>query len=156
MLTLSKAKIGTSGFTNAIRVVESDALSLPFPNESFDAATNAFGLRNLEDLRCGLSEIMRILKPGGGVVILEFSKPDIPIFRSVFNFYFRNILPRLGALISGQTFAYQYLPDSVRKFPSRDDLAALMHSVGFVDVAYRNLSGGIAALHWGRKPAPIC
>src|SRR4029079_7718984 len=120
--------------------IEADALNLPFPNAAFDAATNAFGLRNLADTQQGLAEMNRILKPGGVAVILEFSKPVVPVFKHVFNFYSRNILPRLGALVSGHGSAYQYLPDSIRKFPPQEELAEMMRSVGFKDVSYRNLS----------------
>jgi demethylmenaquinone methyltransferase/2-methoxy-6-polyprenyl-1,4-benzoquinol methylase len=151
MLTRSNGKIAAAGFDRRIRTIEADALNLPLAAQSFDAITNAFGLRNLEDPRRGLAEMIRLLKPGGVAVVLEFSKPVVPVLRQVFNFYFRNILPRLGSLISGQGFAYQYLPDSVRKFPSQTELAAIMKSVGFQNVSYRNLTGGIAALHWGTK-----
>ena len=132
-----------------IRNVEADALNLPFSDGSFNALTIAFGLRNLEDPRRGLTEMRRVLKPGGALVILEFSKPVVPVFKHVFNFYFRHILPKLGAVISGDGAAYQYLPDSVRTFPSQEQLLQLMTSAGFGNVGYRNLSGGIAALHWG-------
>jgi demethylmenaquinone methyltransferase / 2-methoxy-6-polyprenyl-1,4-benzoquinol methylase len=133
-----------------IHNVEADALQLPFTTGSFDVLTVGFGLRNLEDLRQGLHEIRRALKPEGLVVILEFSKPVVPLFREVFGFYFRHVLPKLGALISGHDKAYQYLPDSVYNFPSQQELAELMLSCQFKQVQYRNLSGGIAALHWGR------
>jgi demethylmenaquinone methyltransferase/2-methoxy-6-polyprenyl-1,4-benzoquinol methylase len=130
--------------------VEADALNLPFPDGSFDTLTIAFGLRNLEDPWQGLDQMCRVLKPGGGIVILEFSKPVVPVLKHAFNFYFRHILPKLGAVISGDESAYQYLPDSVLKFPAQEELASMMRSCGFKDVQYRNLSGGIAALHWGR------
>jgi demethylmenaquinone methyltransferase/2-methoxy-6-polyprenyl-1,4-benzoquinol methylase len=151
MLTRSNSKIAAAALGNRIRTVEADALSLPFASESFDAITNAFGLRNLQDPAAGLSEMLRLLTSGGVAVILEFSKPVVPVFREAFQFYFRNVLPRLGSLISGQSFAYQYLPDSVRKFPSQQELAGIMQAVGFRAVEYRNLTGGIAALHWGMK-----
>jgi demethylmenaquinone methyltransferase/2-methoxy-6-polyprenyl-1,4-benzoquinol methylase len=134
-----------------IRSIEADALHLPFADRSFDVLTNAFGLRNLEDPRRGLLEMHRVLKPGGAVVVLEFSKPVVPVFRHLFNFYFRYVLPKLGAIVSGDGGAYQYLPDSVRKFPAQEPLAELMRGSGFKDVGYKNLSGGIAALHWGRS-----
>jgi len=155
MLTRSNLKIRAAGFSESVRTIEADALSLPFRSGSFDVATNAFGLRNLADTRAGLTEVLRILKPDGVTVILEFSKPVVPVFRQVFDFYFRSVLPRLGAAISGQAYAYKYLPDSVRAFPSQESLAEMMRAVGFVDVGYRNLSGGIAALHWGRRPIPV-
>jgi demethylmenaquinone methyltransferase/2-methoxy-6-polyprenyl-1,4-benzoquinol methylase len=91
----------------------------------------------------------RVLKPEGAIVILEFSRPVVPLLREVFGFYFRNILPRLGAVFSGQGVAYQYLHDSVSKFPSQQELAGIVRSAGFVNVGYANLTGGIAALHWG-------
>ncbi len=126
MLTRSNAKIAGAGFAQSVRTIEADALRLPFPSETFDAATNAFGLRNLEDPQRGLVEVLRILKPGGVAVILEFSKPVIPILRQLFDFYFRNILPRVGALLSGQGFRLSsYLPESVRKFPAQEELARL-------------------------------
>lgn len=134
-----------------IRTVEADSMATPFGDNSFDAVTVAFGLRNLEDPKKGLAEMQRVLKPGGVVVVLEFSQPVIPVMRQAFQFYFHRILPRIGAWISGQGAAYQYLPDSVRRFPAQQELAALMGDVGFQSVRYRNLSGGIAALHWGLK-----
>jgi demethylmenaquinone methyltransferase/2-methoxy-6-polyprenyl-1,4-benzoquinol methylase len=134
-----------------VRSVEADALNLPFSNCSFDALTIGFGLRNLENPHRGLSEMHRVLRPGGALVILEFSQPVVPVFKHVFNFYFRYILPRLGALMSGDDNAYRYLPDSVRKFPDQDGLLHLLRSAGFANPAYRNLSGGIAALHWAQR-----
>ena len=146
MLTRSTPKLEG----RPIRNVEADALHLPFGDRSFDALTIAFGLRNLEDPFRGLIEMRRVLRPSGAVVILEFSKPVVPVFRHVFNFYFRHVLPEIGALISGDRAAYQYLPDSVRKFPEQSELVSLLRSAGFNNPGYRNLSGGIAALHWAR------
>jgi demethylmenaquinone methyltransferase/2-methoxy-6-polyprenyl-1,4-benzoquinol methylase len=151
MLTLANAKFESAGVSGSVRNVEADTLALPFRDQTFDALAIAFGLRNLEDPRRGLREMRRVLKPEGAVVILEFSKPVVPVFRHVFNFYFRYILPRLGAAISGDGSAYRYLPDSVQKFPSQEKLLDLMRDTGFRDLGYRNLSGGIAALHWGRS-----
>lgn len=152
MLTRSNLKIEAAGYRESIRTIEADAMALPFADSSFDAVTIAFGLRNLEDPFLGLQEMRRALHPGGALVILEFSKPIIPVFREIFNFYFRNVLPRIGALLSGNNGAYEYLPSSVERFPSQAQLLELMRSAGFGDVAYRNLTGGIAALHWGRRP----
>ena len=148
MLTRANGKFGR----HAIRVVEADALDLPFPNMSFDAVTMAFGVRNLQDPFRGLCEMRRILKPGGAAVILEFSKPVVPVFSQIFEVYFRTILPFLGKMISGDAAAYQYLPDSVRRFPDQEHLLQLMRRAEFLDTGYKNLSGGIAALHWGRAP----
>ena len=139
----------TQKASGRIRVIEADALQLPFADRSFDVVTIAFGLRNLADRAAGLREIHRVLKPGAAAVILEFSKPVLPVFRQAFEFYFRNILPFVGSVVSGDSQAYRYLHDSVQVFPDQDQLVEMMRNAGFVDTGYRNLSGGIAALHWG-------
>lgn len=140
--------------TERIPWIEGDALAMPFGDESFDAVTIAFGLRNLANFRDGLVELRRILKPGGRLVVLEFSSPVVPGFRQAFNFYFTRVLPRIGGMVSGDRGAYEYLPDSVSKFPDQKALAALMRDCSFDDVEYRNLTGGIAAIHTGlRSPA---
>ena len=140
----------TEKAAGGIRAIEADALELPFPNACFDTVTMAFGLRNLEDRNGGLYEIRRVLKPGGAVVLLEFSKPVVPVFRQAFEFYFRNVLPLIGSVVSGDATAYRYLHDSVRDFPDQEELVRMMRTAGFVNAGYRNLSGGIAALHWGQ------
>jgi len=151
MLIRGLEKVRNERRGDFIPVIEADSLVLPFADATFDVATVAFGLRNLEDAEVGLSEMKRVLKPGGAAIVLEFSRPVIPIFRQLFEFYFHHILPHLGALISGQNSAYRYLPTSVRRFPAQAELAAMMQTIGFKDVGYRNLSGGIAALHSGIK-----
>lgn len=138
--------------TNArIPYLEADAMEQPFADDGFDAVTIAFGLRNLPNLANGLKELHRVLRPGGTLAILEFSSPILPGFRQLFNFYFANILPRIGGAISGARGAYEYLPDSVSKFPDQRSLAALIEQTGFSGVNYQNLTGGIAALHSGIK-----
>lgn len=132
--------------------VEGDALRLPFADGAFDVATIAFGLRNLSSVEDGLRELRRVLKPGGKVAVLEFSAPVVPGFRALFQFYFTRVLPRIGGLVSGSRGAYEYLHDSVSKFPDQKRLAALMREAGFDGVGYRNLTGGIAALHTGTRP----
>jgi len=136
----------------AIPFVEGDALRLPFAAGSFDVATIAFGLRNLANVEAGLNELWRVLKPGGRVAILEFSHPVVPGFHALFQFYFTRVLPRIGGLVSGSRGAYEYLPDSVSRFPDQKRLAELMREVGFERVEYQNLTGGIAALHLGARP----
>jgi demethylmenaquinone methyltransferase/2-methoxy-6-polyprenyl-1,4-benzoquinol methylase len=131
--------------------VEGDALRLPFADETFDVATIAFGLRNLAGVTEGLRELRRILKPGGRLAVLEFSSPVVPGFRAMFRFYFTRVLPRIGGLVSGSRGAYEYLPDSVTKFPDQKRLAELMRAEGFEGVEYSNLTGGIAALHTGTR-----
>ena len=149
MLEIAARK--TADGERRIPYVEADALRLSFPDDTFDAATIAFGLRNLANFSDGLAEIRRVLKPGGMLAVLEFSAPVIPGFGAVFDFYFGKVLPRIGGVLSGSRSAYEYLPDSVAKFPKQQALANLMREAGFRDVAYRNLTGGIVALHTGRK-----
>jgi len=151
MLVRSVEKVRALGLESRIRTIEADSMHTPFRDDCFDAVTIAFGLRNLESPERGLSEMRRVLKPGGALVVLEFSRPVIPVFREAFQFYFRRILPVLGAWISGDKAAYTYLPESVGRFPSQTELVGMMERVGFRKVSYRNLSGGIAALHWGQK-----
>ena len=134
-----------------IPFVEGDALSLPFSDQSFDGVSIAFGLRNLASVEDGLRELQRVLRPGGTVAVLEFSRPQTPILRTFFRFYFTRLLPLLGGFISGSKSAYQYLPDSVSRFPDQQSLAEMLRSVGFTEVTFQNLTGGIAALHLGRR-----
>jgi demethylmenaquinone methyltransferase/2-methoxy-6-polyprenyl-1,4-benzoquinol methylase len=131
--------------------IEGDALSLPFAEGSFGAATIAFGLRNLSSVDQGLVELRRVLRPGGWLAILEFSKPVVPGFRSLVSAYCNRWLPRIGGLISGSRSAYEYLPDSVSRFPDQKTLAAKMSGAGFVNVTFENLTGGLAALHTGQR-----
>ncbi len=133
----------------SIPYVEADGMNLSFEDKTFDAATIAFGLRNFSNWKDGLIELHRILKPGGKLVILEFSAPVLPGFRQAFQFYFSHVLPRIGGAVSGSRGAYEYLPDSVSKFPNQKNLAAMMREIGFSDVEYKNLTGGIAAIHSG-------
>ena len=150
MLDIAAAKAAKAGFS--LPFVEGDALGLPFVDRSFEAATIAFGLRNLTSVEAGFNELLRVLKPGGMVAVLEFSKPTTPLLRSIFGIYFTKLLPLFGGLISGSKSAYQYLPDSVLRFPDQNELSSLMLQAGFEDVTFRNLTGGIAALHLGKRP----
>ncbi len=138
---------------NALKIpyIEADGMNLSFADESFDAVTIAFGLRNFSNWQNGLIELHRVLKPGGKFVILEFSAPIIPGFRQAFQFYFSNILPLIGGAVSGSRGAYEYLPDSVSKFPDQKNLAKMMRETGFSHVEYENLTGGVAAIHSGVK-----
>ena len=149
MLDFAKSK--SLGETRSIPYVEGDAMGLPFDDGRFDAVTIAFGLRNLANIPDGLKELHRIIKPGGRLGVLEFSAPIVPGFGHLFNFYFSHILPRIGGAVSGSRGAYEYLPDSVAKFPNQKKLATLMETTGFAAVKYKNLTGGIAALHSGTK-----
>jgi demethylmenaquinone methyltransferase/2-methoxy-6-polyprenyl-1,4-benzoquinol methylase len=148
---LEFAKTKSAGEANTIPYVEGDAMGLPFDDERFDAVTIAFGLRNLANVAAGLCELRRVLKTGGRLVVLEFSAPVVPGFGRLFNFYFSHLLPRIGGAVSGSRGAYEYLPDSVSKFPDQQKLAAMMESAGFDEIAYKNLTGGIAAIHSGTR-----
>jgi demethylmenaquinone methyltransferase/2-methoxy-6-polyprenyl-1,4-benzoquinol methylase len=150
MLEIAARKARTN--VTEIPFVEGDALKLPFADQSFDAVSIAFGLRNLSSVEDGLKELWRVLKPTGRAAILEFSRPVVPGFRALFQFYFTRVLPKLGGMISGSPGAYEYLPDSVSRFPDQKRLVAMMGDAGFEEVEYRNLTGGIAALHMGTRP----
>jgi demethylmenaquinone methyltransferase/2-methoxy-6-polyprenyl-1,4-benzoquinol methylase len=150
MLEIAASKTQANGAE--IPYVEGDALKLPFADQSFDAVSIAFGLRNLSSVEDGLKELWRVLKPAGRAAILEFSRPVVPGFRALFQFYFTRVLPKLGGMISGSPGAYEYLPDSVSRFPNQKLLAAMMREAGFDQVEYQNLTGGIAALHMGTRP----
>lgn len=150
MLDIAAAKAQRAA--SSVPFVEGDVLQLPFADRSFEAATIAFGLRNLTSVEGGFKELLRILKPGGRLVVLEFSKPRTRALRSLFKVYFTKLLPLFGGLISGSKSAYQYLPDSVSRFPDQQELANLMAQAGFAEVTFQNLTGGIAALHSGTRP----
>jgi len=134
-----------------IPYVEADGMNLSFADNSFDAVTIAFGLRNFSNWQDGLKEFHRILKKDGKLVVLEFSTPIVPGFKQIFNLYFTQILPRIGGAVSGSRGAYEYLPDSVSRFPDQKGLAKMFEETGFTDVEFQNLTGGIAAIHSGIK-----
>ncbi len=136
---------------HGIPFIEGDALNLPFAESAFDVVTIAFGLRNLASVEEGLRELWRVLKPGGRLCVLDFSRPVVPGFRALFQVYFTRVLPVIGGIVSGSRGAYEYLPDSVSRFPDQKRLASLMREIGFEEVEYQNLTGGIAALHSGRR-----
>ena len=132
-------------------LIEGDALALPFRDGTFEVVTIAFGLRNLASVDSGLAELRRVLKPGGWVAVLEFSRPANAMLRPLFGLYFTKVLPLMGGLISGSHGAYSYLPASVQKFPDQKQLSLLIQQAGFDQVQFENLTGGIAALHMGRR-----
>jgi demethylmenaquinone methyltransferase/2-methoxy-6-polyprenyl-1,4-benzoquinol methylase len=149
MIALGAAKIERARLADRVRLQAAPAEALPFPDDSFDAATVAFGLRNLPDRHRGLREMHRVLKPGGRAVILEFTTPPGPLLRRVYLWYFHRVLPFIGRLVSGHPLAYSYLPASVTEFPSPEGLAAWMRDAGFREVSYRLLTGGIVSIHVG-------
>lgn len=149
MLTAAREKIARRRWTNPL--FEADALSLPLPDRSLDLVTVAFGFRNLADYPAGLAEMHRVLKPAGVAAILEFSQPDGPVFGKLYGFYSRKVLPWIGGALSGSRDAYSYLPASIEKFPSAEDLAARMRDAGFRAVQFIRMTGGTVALHLGTK-----
>lgn len=150
MVDLGKVKVDSSRFKGRISFQVAPCEDIPFEDRTFDAATIAFGIRNVVDRVKGLSEMRRVLKEGGKVVILEFSTPTMPVFRSIYHFYFLKVLPRIGGMFS-RFSAYQYLPDSVLEFPSRDTFKSMMREVGFKDVQHYDLTGGIATVYVGTR-----
>jgi demethylmenaquinone methyltransferase/2-methoxy-6-polyprenyl-1,4-benzoquinol methylase len=145
MLKLAKTK------APQLQFIEGDALRLPFAEASFDGLTIGFALRNLADVDRGLRELLRVLKPDGYVAILEFSHPVNRAFASFVTFYNWRLLPWIGGIVSGSRSAYEYLPDSISRFPNQEALASMMRAAGFTEVRFENLSGGVAALHIGRR-----
>ena len=148
MLCLAHKKYADKG---PQQYAEADVLNLPFRDASFDLVTAAFGFRNLANYEAGLREIGRVLKSGGEVGILEFTEPKSSPIASVYRFYLRRIVPRIGGVISGSRAAYAYLPVSVSKFPSAEELAALMAQCGFAEPRYELWTMGTVALHIGRR-----
>lgn len=138
--------------TTDISFVTGDAMSLPFDDAMFDACTVAFGLRNMEDYQAAVTEMSRILRPGGRLVCLELTPYRKPVLGRIFGFYFKRIMPAIGGLLSGDRKAYQYLPASVDNFPDAATLAGMMDRAGLTSIRWKLLGGGTVALHVGIKP----
>ena len=132
--------------------VEADATDLPFADDEFDAVTMSYGLRNVQQPKMALAELFRVTKPGGRLVINEFSTPPGALFRAAYRFYNAQVLPRVARVAGTNAEAYDYLNESIRDWPDQRTLAAWIREAGWIDVAYRNLSFGIVALHRARKP----
>jgi len=150
MLRYGRDKIRDLGLSSRIRLVQGDAAALPFDDDGFDAALVAFGVRNFEDLVAGLRGIGRVLRPGGSLVVLEFSRPRQFPIRQLYAFYSRTILPRIGGALSPDQSAYEYLPASVAAFPDGPDFLDRMEAAGFTDLQWQPLTFGIASLYKGR------
>ncbi|MBI3420334.1 MAG: bifunctional demethylmenaquinone methyltransferase/2-methoxy-6-polyprenyl-1,4-benzoquinol methylase UbiE [Proteobacteria bacterium] len=151
MLEAGKDRAADRGFFGKIEWVEGNAEDLPFEDSQFDAVTIAFGLRNVTHIGQALAEARRVLKPGGRFFCLEFSRPALPILEKAYDSYSFSVLPFLGKKVAGDEAAYRYLAESIRAFPEQEKLAGLMREAGFNAVRWRNLSLGIAAVHWGYK-----
>jgi demethylmenaquinone methyltransferase/2-methoxy-6-polyprenyl-1,4-benzoquinol methylase len=151
MLAMGRKKIERLKLSHKITLLQGDSENLQFADNTFDAATVGFGARNFEDLEKGLSEIRRVLKPGAVLVVLEFSRPRKFPMRQLYNFYFKNILPGLGRLISSDKSAYTYLPESVEVFPDGMDFEKILRKVGFKETACKPLTFGISSVYTARK-----
>jgi demethylmenaquinone methyltransferase/2-methoxy-6-polyprenyl-1,4-benzoquinol methylase len=152
MMDVGKQKIADARQENTVACVLGNAEIIGFNDNSFDAATVGFGVRNLTHMEKGLEEMYRVLKSSGTFMCLEFSRPTAPVFRQLYDFYSFYIMPILGAMVTGSRQAYTYLPESIRLFPSPDKLKAKLEAIGFKDVTYRKLTNGIAVIHMGTKP----
>ena len=144
-------KAAHEGVHDRIKLLQADALQMPFEADTFHRVTCAFGIRNFEDRKKGLAEFFRVLKPGGRAVILELGIPDKPFIKTLYDIYFRHILPLIGGLISGNRAAYRYLPESVYAFPRPEAFCAMMERAGFHNVRHRNFTFGLCRLFIGEK-----
>lgn len=151
MLSKGRDKVHSKGLESKIKMVQGDSEELAFPDDTFDAATVAFGVRNFEHLEAGLRDIRRVLKPGAPLLILEFSRPKVFPVKQLFQFYFRTICPLVGRLVSGDGKAYTYLYESVQAFPEREQMADILQQQGYRSVQWRTYTFGICALYIGEK-----
>jgi demethylmenaquinone methyltransferase / 2-methoxy-6-polyprenyl-1,4-benzoquinol methylase len=151
MLDIARAKVTRRGLSDKIELLQADSENLPFNDGIFDVAMVAFGVRNFTDPLKGLSEMRRVLNTGGMIMVLEFSKPTGNPFRSIYNFYFRHILPFFGKLFSKDRTAYSYLPDSVMKFPDNEEFLNLLLHAGFSEASQLKLTAGVASIYTGIK-----
>ena len=149
MVAAGRDRAIDNGLLRDIAWMVGDAENLPLPDDSVDACTISFGLRNVTRKERALAEARRVLKPGGRFFCLEFSRVEAPLLRRVYDLYSFAVLPRLGAMVANDRDAYQYLVESIRRFPAQAELAAMMRAAGFEQVRWRNLSAGIAAIHSG-------
>ena len=155
MLTVGRDKLEKKGVVGNVEYVQTNAESLAFPDNYFDCITIAFGLRNVTDKPAALKSMLRVLKPGGRLLVLEFSKMVIPQLQKLYDLYSFNIIPKIGQLITGDKQSYQYLVESIRMHPDQETLKKMMLTAGFSTVEYKNLSGGIVALHKAIKAKDI-
>ncbi|WP_341502397.1 bifunctional demethylmenaquinone methyltransferase/2-methoxy-6-polyprenyl-1,4-benzoquinol methylase UbiE [Gallaecimonas sp. GXIMD4217] len=151
MLQVGRDKLRNEGVVGNVHYVQANAECLPFPDNHFDVITIAFGLRNVTDKDAALRSMYRVLKPGGRLLVLEFSKPQSQLLSQAYDLYSFRILPKMGQLVAGDAESYQYLAESIRMHPDQETLKAMMKDAGFDEVEFHNLTGGIVALHRGFK-----
>ena len=152
MLRVGRDRLMDRGVVNNVRFSQADAQYLPFPDNTFDVITIAFGLRNVTDKDLALRSMLRVLKPGGRLLVLEFSKPANPVLSKVYDTYSFSILPKLGKLFADDSDSYQYLAESIRMHPDQQTLQNMMDDAGFANTDFHNMTGGVVALHRGVKP----
>ena len=151
MLRVGRDKLLDNGLQGNLQFVQGDAQFLPFPDDSFDCITIAFGLRNVTDKALALRSMLRVLKPGGRLLVLEFSKPENELISKAYDTYSFRLLPLMGRLVANDSDSYQYLAESIRMHPDQDTLRDMMEDAGFTRCEYHNMTGGIVALHKGVK-----
>ncbi|WP_027950626.1 bifunctional demethylmenaquinone methyltransferase/2-methoxy-6-polyprenyl-1,4-benzoquinol methylase UbiE [Haliea salexigens] len=151
MLNVGRDKLLDHGYQGNLEFVQADAQYLPFPDDSFDCVSIAFGLRNVTDKDLALRSMLRVLKPGGRLLVLEFSKPANPLLEKAYDSYSFRMLPFMGKLVAGDSESYQYLAESIRMHPDQETLLGMLEDAGFVNCEYHNLTGGVVALHRGFK-----
>jgi demethylmenaquinone methyltransferase / 2-methoxy-6-polyprenyl-1,4-benzoquinol methylase len=152
MLDVAKRSLIQSSNPCHIQFIQGDAMALPFSDNSFDGVTVGWGLRNLPDLRQGIREMARVVKPGGKVVSLDMAKPSLPVFKQAYWVYFEKLVPLMGKIWAKKASAYQYLHDSTREFPSQQKLVSIFAECGLSETRYDNLAGGVVAVVTGTKP----
>ncbi len=151
MLEIGKKKIEKLGLQQRIELLKGDSETITFSSNSFDAVTVAFGVRNFQDLELGLCEIKRVLKPGGKLVVLECTKPKLPVIKNFYNLYLNLVAPWIGRVISKNKNAYQYLNESVQKFPEGKDFVQILNKLGYKNASCKTLSLGISSIYCGEK-----
>lgn len=152
MLRVGRDKLLDRGVSQNLLFAQADAQYLPFPDHTFDCITIAFGLRNVTDKDLALRSMLRVLKPGGRLLVLEFSKPRSDLLEKAYDTYSFRVLPLMGKLVAGDAESYRYLAESIRMHPDQETLKQMMESAGFSQCSYHNMTGGIVALHKGIKP----
>ena len=152
MIKVGRDKLIDKGVVGNVNYVQANAEALPFPDNTFDCITIAFGLRNVTDKQAALESMTRVLKPGGRLLVLEFSKTDNPLLTKAYDTYSFNILPKIGKLVADDEESYRYLAESIRMHPDQETLKGMMEQAGMVNCRYHNMTGGIVALHFGMKP----
>lgn len=152
MLNVGRDRLTDRGMAGNLQYAQADAQYLPFPDNTFDCITIAFGLRNVTDKDLALQSMLRVLKPGGRLLVLEFSKPKNPLLEKAYDTYSFKLLPFMGKVVANDADSYRYLAESIRMHPDQETLKGMMEAVGFVNTEYHNMTGGVVALHKGIKP----